>query len=194
MHGTNIHGQHYVQLDWTYDWDPKKDATVPSQSFNLLRDGKTTVSQSMRHNSSLRVVVKRVVLDWEAAYSDNYDIQIWNETTKIWVSIFTMRPTNAKQRPPPQVRNSTIEFGRFNTTGGIVTAKEWGQSPGVTFPTPLHVVHDIALDDNHIGSSNQFDKEVVSSKMRLLIHTSATGWGVSLWQIQVYGYHIQPQI
>ena len=191
MHGTNIHGPHNVQLEWTYDVvHPTKD------TIHLRRA--STISHSTPHRGALDVVLKRIVLDWEAAYSDNYDIQIWNDLTQQWVSIFIMRPlppTKKKQPPPPLPvdENATTASAKFDITGGIVIATEWGQSPGVTFPTPLHIIHDISLSD----PSNQFQNLTTwttpSSKMRIVIHTSATGWGVSLWQVQVYGNYVRPQ-
>jgi hypothetical protein len=197
MHGTNIRGQHYVRLDWSYDLkNPNRNMNDATLKAHVLRANKMTASHSIRYNGAQEVVVKRIVLDWEAAYSDNYDIQIWNETTEQWVSIFTMRPsrTNVKKQHP-QGDKTTTPLSSFDITGGVVHATEWGQSPGVTFPTPLHIIHDITLDDHHIAPSTEIhSKSAASSKMQLLIHTSATGWGVSLWQIQVYGNYVLPTI
>ena len=53
-----------------------------------------------------------------------------------------------------------------------------GQSPGVDKPMPLHVVHEIQP-----RSRNRAFRF-----LRLHILKSVTGWGVSLWQFDVYGY------
>ena len=147
----------------------------------------------MLYSGAQEVFINRIVLDWEAAYSDDYDIQIWFEPIEQWVSIFTMRPVKAilKKRLQRNDDNSTTSSGKFDVNGGVVTTTEWGQSPGVTFPTPLHILHDITLDAP-MAPSAQLNRKTISSKMRLVIHTSATGWGVSLWQVQVYGHYVLP--
>jgi hypothetical protein len=121
------------------------------------------------------IVAQRMELDWEAAYSDNYDVQVRNATFAVesiesasWKTIFCLRP--GKTKSP----NRT-------TTGGTVVVSQWGQSPGVTTPTPLHVLHNITLFD---------DPATAASQWRVLIYTSAMGWGVSLWQVKVYGYYL----
>ncbi len=182
MHGTNIHGPHYVQLDWSYVW-----VVVNGQEVKLR--GTVTATDAIPKSGALNVIIRRVVLDWEAAYSDNYDIQIWNDKaigTDQWMSIFTMRPIKTKR---PQRDENTTDVPKFDANGGIVTSMEWGQSPGVTFPTPLHIAHDIELRANTLPSD-----VLLSSKMRIVIHTSATGWGVSLWQVLVYGCYGRPTV
>ena len=151
MHGTNIRGPHWVHFTWK---QTISNDTVPPQ----------TVRGAHRPEEP-RVVVQRMELDWEAAYSDHYDVQIRNASSS-WQTIFSMRPAWSN--------NSTA-------TGGTVVVSQWGQSPGVTFPTPLHVLHNITLEDGTAAAAAQ---------LRLMIYTSATGWGVSLWQVQIYGYYV----
>jgi hypothetical protein len=115
--------------------------------------------------------ISRVLLDWEAAYSDNYEIQV-------------SRNSDASQTGG----NSSIVwetiFSAPNPDAIIVT--QYGQSPGVSEPTSLHVVHDIRESD----SLTLFrSTEVATNRIRLFIKKSTTGWGVSLWQIQVYGQY-----
>ena len=57
------------------------------------------------------------------------------------------------------------------------TSIESGQSPGVTSKTPLHIVHTVTM----------LDESVPFKYLRLYIRKSAMGWGVSLWQVDVYG-------
>jgi hypothetical protein len=57
------------------------------------------------------------------------------------------------------------------------TSVESGQSHGVTSKTPLHIVHNVAV----------FDHAVPFKYLRIYIRKSAMGWGVSLWQVDVYG-------
>ena len=185
MHGTNIHGPHYVQLDWSYVMD-----VVNGQEVKLR--GSVTATDAIPKNGVMNVIIRRIVLDWEAAYSDNYDIQIWTDGAigaDRWMSIFTMRPIKTNTKKLPQRDGNTTDVPKFDANGGIVTSTEWGQSPGVTFPTPLHIVHDIELRAN-----TQPSDILLSSKMRIVIHTSAMGWGVSLWQVQVYGCYGRPSL
>jgi len=62
---------------------------------------------------------------------------------------------------------------------------QFGQSPGVPLtkpgqrPTPLHVVHTVKLraDDSEGGVTFQW--------LRVFVVRPATGWGVSLWQLDL---------
>lgn len=54
-----------------------------------------------------------------------------------------------------------------------------GQSPGVKQKLPLHIVHNVTLSRN-------FHQPV--KDIRILIRSSDHGWGVSLWQVDVYGW------
>jgi hypothetical protein len=150
MHGTNIQGSHWVQLTWTATAAAAATATVPQN-----------------------VAITRIVLDWEAAYADHYDLQI-QLSNQTWHSIVQsplhlVQPHTLEQNVVPTHATPTIR---------VATA---GQSPGVTSVTPLHVIHDIALPHSQLLS--------LTSSLRLMIYESATGWGVSLWQIQVYGWY-----
>eukprot|EP00935_MAST-01C_sp_MAST-1C-sp1_P001553 g1553.t1 len=57
------------------------------------------------------------------------------------------------------------------------TKTESGQSPGVNFKLPLHRVHEVKLAG---------DPQPLRF-MRVFIVKPAAGWGVSLWQVDVYG-------
>jgi hypothetical protein len=58
------------------------------------------------------------------------------------------------------------------------TSQEFGQSPGVKSKTPLHIEHTVTMLEVTQQSY---------SFLRLYIRKSAMGWGVSLWQLDVYG-------
>jgi len=74
-----------------------------------------------------------------------------------------------------------------------------GQSPGVSFKLPLHVVHELTLEAS--GSSPQLPAEAEGGGVgqeeeegegyrwvRLVMQRpSKNGWGVSLWQMSLYG-------
>jgi F5/8 type C domain len=57
------------------------------------------------------------------------------------------------------------------------TSEESGQSPGVKSKTPLHIVHTVVI----------LEPVVTFTYLRVYIRKSAMGWGVSLWQLDVYG-------
>jgi hypothetical protein len=163
LHGTNIQGPHFVQFTWRQNVSSSRPSTPKLRAASALENPVEPM-----------IVVQRMVLDWEAAYSDNYDVQIRNASTfesmplSSWQTIFSLRPSPSG---PP------------NATGGSVVVLQWGQSPGVADPTPLHVLHNISVRDGNSAAASQ---------LRILIYTSAMGWGVSLWQVQVYGYFIVP--
>lgn len=54
-----------------------------------------------------------------------------------------------------------------------------GQSPGVEEPMPLHIIHTIELAERAKMAKFKY--------LRLLIKRSVPGWGVSLWEFDVYG-------
>lgn len=108
------------------------------------------------------VVPDKIILDWEAAYSDEYRLEasltpITEASTKdeIWVVYDT---TNSVQKAQ-------------------IIIEKIGQSPGVKTNNPLHVLHKLQPQN-----SKPF------RYLRLYILGSATGWGVSLWQFDVIGY------
>jgi len=107
------------------------------------------------------VEIHSIVLDWEAAFADNYQVQIQPLTdnggaTDEWTTV--------------------LEAPR-----DIVHTEKKGQSPGVKDPqVPLHVVHTLKELDGPPFPTTRL--------LRILInHPSQTGWGVSLWRVLVYG-------
>ena len=107
------------------------------------------------------VVVSKIVLDWEAAYSDTYVIK------------GSLEEISKENLTGGQVY--TLFDSRVSTEGRQV--EEHGQSPGVKKKTPLHVVHTI----------NEMNHNWPIKYLRIGILNSAMGWGVSLWQVDVYG-------
>lgn len=108
------------------------------------------------------VTVERVVLDWESAYSDDYQLVglgLDNVTTILYDTLAASSAENAISLP------------------SVMTTK-WGRSPGVDFKCPLHIQHTIVLQK----------PTPPLSALRLTIRKPAQhGWGVSLWRFQVYG-------
>lgn len=98
-----------------------------------------------------RIAASYVILDWEAAFSKDYQIEIQNDKDE-WTVV-------------------------FDTNKDSYQSREHGQSPGVKTKTPLHIVHNITLTPSFSFT-----------RLRVWIRSSAMGWGVSLWQVDVYGY------
>ena len=72
------------------------------------------------------VAVNKIVLDWEAAYSDDYRLvatTLRNESRTIF---------DSKRAVP----------------GSHLSTHSWGQSPGVKTKTPLHVEHSLMLSSS----------------------------------------------
>jgi hypothetical protein len=118
------------------------------------------------------VVLHSARLDWETAYSDHYELLI---PLKNGAGDTAHSATNHKDPGWTTVFTAPNERIQVNKTG---------TSPGFTkVPMPLHVVHTFELE-----------KPTVATKsVRLLILSSATGWGVSLWRIEIYGTHHRTQ-
>lgn len=110
------------------------------------------------------VVATSIVLDWEAAHADNYRIELRNKLDDDdagWTVIFDgSNPHDCEYR----------------------SVKKSGQSPGVKYEMPLHVVHKIELTELEPQV-----KDMVFRYLRVFIVKPAAGWGVSLWQVDVYG-------
>ena len=130
------------------------------------------------------VVADKIVLDWETAYADKYVLEAslepfgnGNEHDSVG---------NGKQQQQGTVW--TLFDGRNpGHARDMKSVSESGQSPGVEEKRPLHVVHEIRL-------SAATDEAVRAVRrrpfryLRLHILKSKTGWGVSLWQFDVYGF------
>jgi hypothetical protein len=103
--------------------------------------------------------IEDMVLDWETAYSDHYELQ---------------------------VRSNTISDGWhtiLSAPNDYITVTTYGTSPGLKKPTPLHYVHSFNFSRMNMKEQmfNGFDS------IRILILKASTGIGVSLWQVQMYG-------
>ena len=69
----------------------------------------------------------------------------------------------------------------FDTNKDTYKSHEYGQSPGVKTKTPLHIIHNITTV--YTEASRPL------TRIRIWIRSSAHGWGVSLWQVDVYGWY-----
>lgn len=106
------------------------------------------------------IIVDKIVLDWEAAFADKYKLEgSMDDPSKNQTSKWTLFDGTD---PSQEKYRSTVKTG---------------QSPGVKTKTPLHVIHTI------------FPIKVKKPLryLRLYIQKSAMGWGVSLWQFDVFG-------
>ncbi|EED87003.1 predicted protein [Thalassiosira pseudonana CCMP1335] len=172
MHGTAIAGSHWIEMD-----------------FTGVLNGKGTTGA---------IYVTKVVLDWETAFAKDYRIEGRID-----------RPTNGEGAGADEgwcvLYDGSLDNVNANTNnvrGGIGKNKErsyphrheeeYGQSPGVKEKLPLHIIHTIdwtttdAADD--VDESSQ--KCLTLRYLRLLVKKSAhPGWGVSLWEVDVYGRH-----
>ena len=118
--------------------------------------------------------VQRARLDWEAAYCDDYALQlsegnVVEDKPGRWVTLWdSRRATDAARR----VSHSS------------------GTSPGAK-GEPLHVVHDLDLrsmpDGDPAAGAPPPPKPAVGRFVRILMRKPAHGWGVSLWQVSLWG-------
>ena len=146
--------------DWLKDrWQAASDmggTAIPGRHWLLLDLGRP-------------VTARTAVLDWEAAYADDYVLHAFI--------------------PDAQIRSVGTWKVVFDGAGGKDERKTTrsGKSPGHKSrhpgrrgrwrPTPLHVIHSIVL--RQVGPF---------SKLRLTINKPAAGKGASLWQLDLYKY------
>lgn len=97
------------------------------------------------------IIVDKVVLDWEAAYANQYKLEGSNfdisddDGADKWVMFDGTDPSQEYRR----------------------TSEESGQSPGVKTKTPLHVVHTI----------DGFSENKPIRYLRVFVYRSVMGWG-----------------
>ena len=108
-----------------------------------------------------RVAARRVVIDWETAHADEYRLE-------------------ARREPPPDGDGGDAAAWSV-LFDGVATS---GRSPGVRDrAVPLHYVHTIDLPVRPaVAAAAAADFRY----LRLYIVRPAVGWGVSVWQLDVY--------
>ena len=162
----SVMAQEAPGADWLKDrWQAASDmggTAIPGQHWVLIDMGR-------------EVVAWLAVLDWEAAYANRYKVLV--------------------RTSPPPPGDGASEAGWHVAFDGDKPAAEvpeaqrrenlWGQSPGVSIKrakqaTPLHRVHTVTLEDPSTG-----DSSVAFRFLKLLIVKPASGWGVSLWQVDL---------
>jgi hypothetical protein len=149
------------------------------------------------------IFVTRIVLDWEAAYAEDYRLEgrldppppdDVDDGDGGWCTLY-----DGGDRPPRD--DVGKNDAAVDKSGDIVRRKteEFGQSPGVKRKMPLHVVHTIdweaAKEDEVDDAASERSGIVVDNDgscrklryLRVYIRRPARGWGVSLWQVDVHG-------
>jgi hypothetical protein len=161
MHGKQIPGEHWIQLEF---------------------EGNTAV------------VADKIVLDWETAYADEYVLEASLES----ISSSDKSHHDASDSDSHGDSDNTwilFDGRKKQDVATMRSVTESGKSPGVDEPRPLHVVHEIQLlsggsanNNNTNTNNNKAPKHKPFRFLRLHILKSVTGWGVSLWQFDVYGF------
>jgi hypothetical protein len=123
------------------------------------------------------VRIDEVILDWEAAYADEY---------LLFASLNDMHDiTTTSATTTVNGDNDGAIWTLFDATNPhqrdhMLSKKELGQSPGTETYMPLHVVHTI----------DKISSPRYGRFLKLWIRKQGVhGWGVSLWQIDVYGVY-----
>jgi hypothetical protein len=132
------------------------------------------------------VVVVSARLDWETAYSDRYELQALAGDPDLEQEGADAGPGSSHQR-----REDPSWTPLFSAPSDQIRVTRTGRSPGVTkVPMPLHVIHEFEV--TAAAKPSEFSADAPPSLLptravRLLVRGSATGWGVSLWRIELYG-------
>lgn len=148
--------------DWIKDrWQAAGDmhgTALPGQHWVMLDFGEGAY-----------IHVTQVLIDWEAAFAKNYRIE---GATKA-----------GKHQKGSDSDWCQLYDGNNETQNHRRKVKEHGQSPGVKFKTPLHIVHTIHLEDVPMDCPPL-------RYLRVFINKPARGWGVSIWELDVYGWKL----
>jgi hypothetical protein len=138
MHGTEIKGEHWVELDF----------------FRMREQGETFWPAY-------------AMLDWETAVSTDYVIygrRGMEDESDSWKVLF-----DSKKHA-------------YDTT-------TLGKSPGVKQEMPLHYIHNVTLKKRISPVEVSIkEKPKLIDAIRIVIRSSDHGWGVSLWQVDIYGW------
>jgi len=115
--------------------------------------------------------VTKILIDWEAAFAKNYRIE---------------GAQTIETHPKINARKWCVLFdGNDDSQKNKREVEEYGQSPGVKFKMPLHITHTIHLEDALTGTSCP-----PLRYLRVFINKPGRGWGVSIWELDVYGWNL----
>ena len=134
------------------------------------------------------IFVSKVILDWEAAHADDY--VLYGSMDPITIG------NDKKSLATDQIKNHQVQT-LFDGTNprqrkSSLSVEESGQSPGVKTKTPLHVIHTISIQSTSeiVQLQRRADKGRWIKYLKVWIQRPGKhGWGVSLWQIDVYGLY-----
>ena len=204
MGGTAIPGSHWIMLDFSgmlptttnnavhvtkviLDWE-----TAYANNYRI--EGRLTppssASMSKMHGGRNSNTNEEDEKDWCVLYDGAIDIDTHNGGGGSSSSNkqFSMTINNELQQQPHRV------------------VEEYGQSPGVKQKMALHIVHTIDWNRNKeeeegtnlLRKEGDGDMNTIRSSgschelryMRIFIRKPARGWGVSLWQVDVFGTRV----
>lgn len=115
--------------------------------------------------------VTKILIDWEAAFAKNYRIE---------------GAQTIETHPKINASKWCVLFdGNDDSQKNKREVEEYGQSPGVKFKMPLHITHTIHLEDALTGTSCP-----PLRYLRVFINKPGRGWGVSIWELDVYGWNL----
>jgi hypothetical protein len=185
LHGTEIRGAHWVRLEF-----------APHIIVGNDHGGGG--------------IITSIILDWETAYSDDYQI---DGLVRVWPPVVLAPQDTMNGAADEQKAASTMMIPLFdskqqkNDSSNFKT-RSYGQSPGVPQKLPLHVIHEIDMTTTTTttmtGSSSNNTIATTTTTTGTKHRTTPLplvcygilltirspfhkGWGVSLWSIQVYG-------
>mmetsp|Transcript_2751 Transcript_2751/g.8078 ORF Transcript_2751/g.8078 Transcript_2751/m.8078 type:complete len:211 (-) Transcript_2751:61-693(-) len=108
------------------------------------------------------------ILDWETAVSTDYVIY-------------------GRRGLEDESHSWTVFFDSKKHAYETTTS---GKSPGVKKDMPLHYVHNVTLKERLSPEAIKFgihEEPKRIDAIRIVIRSSDHGWGVSLWQVDIYG-------
>ena len=135
------------------------------------------------------IIINKVILDWEAAHADDYVLYGSMDPITIGNDKKSLTTDQINNQQVQTLFDGTIPQQRKSS----LSVEETGQSPGVKTKTPLHVIHTISIQstsDIMQLQSERDDKGRWIKYLKVWIQRPGKhGWGVSLWQIDVYGLY-----
>lgn len=122
----------------------------------------------------------KVVLDWESAHATEYRIE-----GGYYIS--SGESENKEEDDASNVHWEVLFDANNPRHIPHRSVAKSGQSPGVKFPMPLHIVHTLDLYDCCYAYQRARTTQSYRYLRVFIIKPAKYGWGVSLWQVDVYG-------
>ena len=217
MHGTAVRGSHWVLFDFTQLLVQEEEEQQEEgggdgrrrgiQMTKIVLDWETAFAKDYR-------IEGRMIMDHHHPIDNSGDF-VDSSNNNDWCVLYDSGDKSTNNNDNNSSNNEKV-IHRIDHYP-MRTEEEYGQSPGVKQKLPLHIIHTIEWTtaastmsneeqrSNNDESNNNNNNSLATQQkkrsnvmgscqttsfqyLRIFIRKSVHGWGVSLWEVDVYGY------